>query len=195
VTGDSLNPEQPPSGPLSARESASTPAAGPSRGTGGPSGPQTGAQRLESRPTTLRERFAAAIASYDHAVGQATDPAPSDHHHGQADAVLAVRDRELEQLRTRHTETRDALRITEGDRDAADEAAREMLTQRQEMAAERYAWQERGDKAEAALERVRAECDRIEAAVRARPTAPDFDGAYLAAIGHIRAALNPQEAQ
>ena len=52
--------------------------------------------------------------------------------------------------------------------------------------------EERADKAEAAVERVRAECDRIEAAVRARPTAPDFDGAYLAAIGHIRAALEPQ---
>jgi len=152
-------------------------------------------QRHTPAPAALRDLYAAAIASYDHAVGQATDPAPSDHHYGQADAVLAVRDAELEQLRTRHTETRDALRITEGDRDAADEAAREMLTQRQEMAAERYAWQERGDKAEAAVERVRAECDRIEAAVRANPQGPDFDGAYLAAIGHIRAALNPQEAQ
>lgn len=44
-----------------------------------------------------------------------------------------------------------------------------------------------------AVERVRAECDRIEAAVRANPQDPDFDGAYLAAIGHIRAALEPQE--
>jgi hypothetical protein len=47
VTGDSLNPEQPPSGPLYARQSASTPIAGTWRGTGGPSGPQAGAQRLE----------------------------------------------------------------------------------------------------------------------------------------------------
>ncbi|SDN18390.1 hypothetical protein [Streptomyces wuyuanensis] len=41
------------------------------------------------------------------------------------------------------------------------------------------------------VSRVRAECDRIEAAVRANPKHPDFDGAYLAAIGHIRRALNP----
>lgn len=46
------------------------------------------------------------------------------------------------------------------------------------------------DEAQATVERVRAECDRIEAAVRAQPTAPDFDGAYLAAIRHIRNALN-----
>jgi hypothetical protein len=39
-----------------------------------------------------------------------------------------------------------------------------------------------------ALVRVLAECDRIERAVRANPTSPDFDGAYLAAIGHIRQA-------
>ncbi|MFE0039408.1 hypothetical protein [Streptomyces sp. NPDC059015] len=45
--------------------------------------------------------------------------------------------------------------------------------------------------AAAAVARVRAECDRIEAAVRANPQSPDFDGAYLAAIGHIRRALNP----
>jgi hypothetical protein len=44
-------------------------------------------------------------------------------------------------------------------------------------------------KARAAIERVRSECDRIEAAVRANPTGPDFDGAYLAAIRHIRDAL------
>lgn len=37
----------------------------------------------------------------------------------------------------------------------AEEAARRALDQRQEMAAERYAWQERGDRAEAELRRVR----------------------------------------
>jgi hypothetical protein len=57
----------------------------------------------------LRDLYAAAIASYDHAVGQATDPAPSDHHHGQADAVLAVRDREMEQLRTRADQAEAAI--------------------------------------------------------------------------------------
>lgn len=44
---------------------------------------------------------------------------------------------------------------------------------------------------QAAVDRVGSECDRIEAAVRANPQDPDFDGAYLAAIGHIRAALQP----
>lgn len=39
-----------------------------------------------------------------------------------------------------------------------------------------------------ALVRVLRECDRIERAVRGNPTEPDFDGAYLAAIKHIRAA-------
>jgi hypothetical protein len=39
-----------------------------------------------------------------------------------------------------------------------------------------------------ALVRVLRECDRIERAVRCNPQGPDFDGAYLAAIGHIRAA-------
>lgn len=50
----------------------------------------------------------------------------------------------------------------------------------------------RAEQAEAAVARVEAECDRIEAAVRANPQDPDFDGAYLAAIGHVRNALNPQ---
>lgn len=45
--------------------------------------------------------------------------------------------------------------------------------------------------ASAALVRVLSECDRIERAVRANPTSPDFDGAYLAAIKHIREAAGP----
>jgi hypothetical protein len=53
------------------------------------------------------------------------------------DAVLSVRDAELEQLREQ--------------RDASDDAARRILAQRQELAAERYAWQERGDRAEKRL--------------------------------------------
>jgi DNA repair ATPase RecN len=47
---------------------------------------------------------------------------------------------------------------------------------------------------QALIARAQAECDRIEAAVRANPTSPDFDGAYLAAIRHIRAALAGEEA-
>lgn len=40
--------------------------------------------------------------------------------------------------------------------DNAEEGERRMLAQRQEMAEERYIWQERGDRAEAAITRVRA---------------------------------------
>lgn len=39
-----------------------------------------------------------------------------------------------------------------------------------------------------ALVRVLRECDRIERSVRANPTNPDFDGAYLACLRHIREA-------
>lgn len=49
--------------------------------------------------------------------------------------------------------------------------------------------------ASAALVRVLRECDRIERAVRANPTAPDFDGAYLACIKHIRDAAGPIEVE
>ncbi|MFI5831070.1 hypothetical protein ACIA6C_28115 [Streptomyces sp. NPDC051578] len=52
---------------------------------------------------------------------------------------------------------------------------------------------QRAEQAEAVLVRVRAECDRIEAAVRDTPTSADLTGGYLAALRHIRAALDPQE--
>ena len=39
-----------------------------------------------------------------------------------------------------------------------------------------------------ALVRVLDECDRIERAVRGNPQSPDFDGAYLACLRHIRKA-------
>lgn len=47
--------------------------------------------------------------------------------------------------------------------------------------------------AQATVARVGAECDRIEAAVRANPQDRDFDGAYLAALKHIRSALAGEE--
>jgi hypothetical protein len=84
-------------------------------------------------PPTLRDLYAAAIASYDHAVGQATDPAPTGHHHGQADAVLAVRDAELERVR----------------------ADRDRWRQRAEKRAARY------EEIEAAEQRVRAQLDDL----------------------------------
>lgn len=85
--------------------------------------------RGAAAPTALRDQYAAAIASYDHAVGQATNPAPGDHHHGQADAVLAVRDRELEQLRAAVAEVRRLceLTIAASVRVQAVEQARDML--------------------------------------------------------------------
>ncbi|MCP9205531.1 hypothetical protein [Streptomyces cucumeris] len=65
------------------------------------------------------------------------------------DAVLAVRDRRMAQLAAgRQTWRTQALEM-ERDRDQAEEATRRILDQRQELAAERYAWQERGDRAEA----------------------------------------------
>lgn len=54
-------------------------------------------------------------------------------------------------------------------------------------------WREekqRAERAEAALERARAECDRIETVVYVTPQGPTFDGAYLAALRRIRAALD-----
>jgi hypothetical protein len=44
--------------------------------------------------------------------------------------------------------------------------------------------------AQTKLDTVRAECDRIETAVRANPKSPDFDGAYLSCLRHIRAVLD-----
>ncbi|WP_128977264.1 hypothetical protein [Streptomyces roseicoloratus] len=54
---------------------------------------------------------------------------------------------------------------------------------------------ERADRATDAIARVRAECDRIEAAVRDSATDQDLAGGYLACLRHIRAALDPQEPQ
>jgi hypothetical protein len=104
------------------------------------------------------------------------------------------------------------------ERDVAVEGERRAMQQRKEMAEERYAWQERGDRAEkravlaeraltramadwrrearradtaeAAITRVRDECDRIEQAVRDNPTSPDMQGGYLACLRHVRAALD-----
>ncbi|MEU0393844.1 hypothetical protein ABZ208_13875 [Streptomyces sp. NPDC006208] len=47
MTGDSITPEQPPSGPLYARESDEPPAVGASRRPEGDSGPQAGADGFE----------------------------------------------------------------------------------------------------------------------------------------------------
>jgi hypothetical protein len=66
--------------------------------------------------------------------------------------------------------------------------------QRKEAVAYANEQKQRAEAAEAAVARVSAECGRIEAAVHANPQDPDFDGAYLAAIKHIRTALDePKE--
>jgi hypothetical protein len=71
------------------------------------------------------------------------------------DAVLAVRDRRMEQLAAgRETWKAKALEM-EADRDRSDEAARRILDQRQELAAERYEWQQRALQAEATIERMK----------------------------------------
>ncbi|MGW7398055.1 hypothetical protein ACWGH7_16340 [Streptomyces cyaneofuscatus] len=54
---------------------------------------------------------------------------------------------------------RDLVRRLENEEDDT----RHLLTQRQEMAAERYAWQERGDRAEARVRELEAEVVRLTA--------------------------------
>lgn len=50
-------------------------------------------------PDPLRQQYAAAIHRYDYEHGLSGNDIPSAHHRGEADAVLAVRDTELQQLR------------------------------------------------------------------------------------------------
>lgn len=89
----------------------------------------------------------------------------------------------------------------------AEEKARAYLVQRQEIAsnlekeqtrrqalkAAHVALASQAGKDQAAIERVRDVCDYMEAAVRNNPTGPDSDGAYLAAIRHLRTALDASE--
>ncbi|POG47119.1 hypothetical protein BV881_12325 [Streptomyces sp. ZL-24] len=55
------------------------------------------------------------------------------------------------------TELRDLVRRLEDEEDTS----RRLLVQRQEMAAERYAWQERGDRAEARVRELEAQVARL----------------------------------
>ncbi|MFF6904546.1 hypothetical protein ACFY9Q_01220 [Streptomyces sp. NPDC012389] len=57
------------------------------------------------------------------------------------------------------TELRDLVRRLEDEEDAS----HRLFVQRQEMAAERYAWQERGDRAEARVRDLEAEVSRLTA--------------------------------
>lgn len=122
-----------------------------------------------------------AAPSYDHAVGHATDPAPGDHHHGQADAVLAVRDQELEQLRAERDELRDEITTAQN--------------QLHDMARKRGEWQWRAEEADRRLRIQRQRAETAEAAidrVRDELSACD-DDEWMVRAGDIRAALDPQE--
>jgi len=85
---------------------------------------------------------------------------------GRGDAAPTVQDWEREKQRA----------------NSAEEAERRMLAQRQEMAAERYAWQERGDRAEALLAEVLAQF---------QPLRPEHDP--TGEPGHWQARVLPYE--
>lgn len=92
-----------------------------------------------------------------------------------ADAVLAVRDAEMERMK---------LLVAASSEDG--QAVR-MAAQYAERAIENG---ERAERADAILTAVRDECDRIEAAVRSTPTTTDLTGGYLACLRHIRGVLD-----
>jgi hypothetical protein len=94
VTGDSLTPEQPPSGPLYARQSDETPTVGTRRGAGGTSGPQTGTEGLEAE----RRRHALAFNAVAPALKAHDQWLPLSVRKAVAEAVLAVADREQQHL-------------------------------------------------------------------------------------------------
>ncbi|MCU1612607.1 MAG: hypothetical protein JWO98_147 [Frankiales bacterium] len=96
-------------------------------------------QYEQSSDDGLREQYAAAI--------RAQAETGNVRYEALADVVLAVRDRRIEQLTA--------------ERDQSEDAAWRFLAQRQEMAAERYEWQRRGDRAEAERDSLGREADRL----------------------------------
>jgi hypothetical protein len=102
VTADPHHTKPGPGEPLYGPGSASTPVGGTPGGPNPLNGPQTGAQGFESEQEAadnpLREQIAAAIDGHGliH-----LDARMFSGHNCCADAVLAVRDREMEQLRAR----------------------------------------------------------------------------------------------
>lgn len=85
---DSLNPEQPPSGPLYAPESAEPPAVGIERHPGVAPGPQTGAQALDA-PELRRALARNAVGP---ALNERGEWLPLSVRQAVADAVLAAVD-------------------------------------------------------------------------------------------------------
>lgn len=83
--------------------------------------------------------------------------------------------------------TSDQLDALYDDRDRANESARLALEQRQEMAAERYAWQERGDRAEARLAHLQT---TSEAAGRLLTRTTDERDQLRDAVDRVRAVVH-----
>ncbi|MGW1492594.1 hypothetical protein [Streptomyces sp. NPDC002402] len=111
-------------------------------------GPQTGAQSLDGHEL----RRALAFNAVGPALNEHGAWLPPTVRQAVADAVLAAVDTELQQLREQLAEARTALRIAEGDRDAAVEQAEEG-----QAALEMYGlWQRRAENARRKIEQVRA---------------------------------------
>ncbi|MFF7880998.1 hypothetical protein ACH40F_08030 [Streptomyces sp. NPDC020794] len=136
-----------------------------------------------------RERFAANSAAH-----QQPKPAPAGLRDQLAAAIW-----ERQNPGRRYT---DCEHPWQADAEADADAVLAALTLRLDFGEEqawckicRRVWEGRSHQCESDAEqtvtRVRNECDRLEAAVRDNPTAPDFDGAYLTAIRHVRTALQP----
>ncbi|MEU0659583.1 hypothetical protein [Streptomyces lavendulocolor] len=199
-----MNPNTGPTGGSTGAQSAPQPESDPN-GAETANGAQAGAD-------ALRDQVAAALYEWNCQPHRWADAHPDDRlaYGGDADAAMRVPAfaealaavaalREIDRGYCPHCGRGDCSPTAaqwlqerqRADRAEADLAeARNALAMQKGVSADlRVESRARGDK----LDRVRAECERIEAAVRANPHDPDFDGAYLAAIGHIRAALDQQE--
>ncbi|MFD9564396.1 hypothetical protein [Streptomyces sp. NPDC059994] len=71
---------------------------------------------------SLRQQIAKALHRYDYEHGLSRNDIPSRHHFGEADAILDVRDQELERLRARHAALKRA-HIALAEQAAKDQAA------------------------------------------------------------------------
>ncbi|MEU9498217.1 hypothetical protein [Streptomyces sp. NPDC048196] len=119
--------------------------------------------------------------------GQDVAPGPSSYPYLDTLGVLLSRMVRGVLLEAERPLLREHVEHLLTDRSRSEHAASRLMEQRQELAEERYAWQERGDRAEAALRRVRAECDAIEAE-RARVDEPFGDG-MVDATARVRIAI------
>ncbi|MFF2773373.1 hypothetical protein ACFVU3_00550 [Streptomyces sp. NPDC058052] len=115
--------------------------------------------------------------------------------------TISGQTRTVEEMNGRIAAADQAIREVEQERDAARadldqvRADAQLLLDNGAKAINEQNWarhhaEERAKKAEAAIARVRAECDRIESAVNDNPTNGDLIGGYLACLRHIRAALD-----